>query len=120
MDAKNALRGRVATNLKELMNQAGMRSQAQLAEATGVSQSQIGNILRGERSASVDTLECLANGLGCEPWLVLSPTTSLAYLKNHDIALIVHILLRLMPNDLEAILRITQQLYESTRTNFID
>ena len=67
----------LASNIKTLMTHAGVQSQAQLSKFTGVSQTQIGNILRQEKAASIDLLERLANGLNCEPWLLLAPVSLL-------------------------------------------
>lgn len=56
------------------MKRAGVSSQAELSQITGVSQSQIGNILRQKKGVSISVLERLAQGLESEPWLMLAPS----------------------------------------------
>ncbi len=101
------------------MKQAGIQSQAQLADTTGISQTQIGNILRRERGASIDLLERLAGGLGCEPWVLLSPTGYVEAFSNSDLQVMLHCYLRLSINDQDVLKAMAQQLYASTRTSFL-
>jgi len=51
-------------------------TQAQLAEAVGVSNSFIGHIERGEKKASVETLVALCNAMGITPMLLLQDSLS--------------------------------------------
>jgi len=119
MDATNGIRDRVATNVHSLMKQYGIQSQAKRAVKTGISQTQIGNILRRERAVSVDLLERLSDGLGCEPWVLLSPIDHVESFNNSDVQVMLHCYLRLSPNDQDAIKSMSQQLYDATRTSFL-
>lgn len=67
----------LSSNIALLMKRSGHDSQLKLAAATGVSQAQIGNILRCEKSPTVSTLSRLAAGLRCETWQLLAPTQML-------------------------------------------
>lgn len=116
MEASNGIRERMSTNLKTLMKQSGMKSQAQLAGVTGISQAQISNILRAEKGASIDVLERLSKGLGCDPWVLLSPVDYVDAFNNSDLRLLVHCYLRLRPNDQDALKGMSQQLYEATHS----
>ena len=109
----------LAKNIKSLMKQAGIRSQADLASITGVSLTQISNILRHEKAASIDLLQRLADGLECESWQLLTPTT---FLKDHDymeFTKLVYCYMRLQPSAQEAVWSITQELYEATRDTLL-
>lgn len=64
---------RLASNIELLMKRSGRDSQLKLAAASGVSQTQIGNILRAEKSPTISTLIKLAHGLRVSPWQVLAP-----------------------------------------------
>ena len=108
----------LATNLKTRMGSGGIKSQTQLAALTGISQSQIGNILREDRAASIDTIQRLADGLECEPWLLLSPVGDLEAFNDPDFQIMIHCYLRLMPTDQDAITNMTRQLYEASGTSF--
>lgn len=89
----------LATNIKTLMKKAGIRSQTQLARITGISQTQIGNILRQETSSSIDLLVRLANGFSCEPWMLLAPVTLLEEFGNTDFVPLVYCYVRLPQSD---------------------
>ena len=104
----------LATNIKTLMRHAGIQSQMQLSRYTGVSQTQIGNILRQEKAASIDLLERLANGLNCEPWLLLAPVALLEEPGQPDFTPLVYCYVRLRPSDQNAVWDMTHQLYEDT------
>ncbi len=104
----------LASNIKSLMKQAGIESQAQLAKTTGISQTQIGNILRQEKAASIDLLERMANGLGCEPWLLLGPVDFLKEFKHADFAALLYCYMKLPANDQNDVWEMTHNLYEST------
>ena len=104
----------LASNIKTLMRHAGIQSQAQLSKFTGVSQTQIGNILRQEKAASIDILDRLANGLNCESWLLLSPVNLLEDSGQPDFMPLVYCYLRLRPSDQNAVWDMTHQLYEAT------
>ena len=93
----------LADNLKSLMEYAGIRSQAELARITGVSQTEISNILRQKKAVSVDTLERLANGLGCEHWLLLAPATLMEHFNPEDFAPLVHCYMSLPHSDQKAV-----------------
>lgn len=65
-------RSTVANKLKSLMTAAEM-TQRTLASASGVSQRQISNIVRGENSPSIEIAEALAKPFGLHGWQLLSP-----------------------------------------------
>lgn len=110
----------LATNIKSLMKLADIRSQAELADITGISLTQINNILRQKKSASIDLLQRLADGLGCESWLLLVPTNFLKGHNNTDFMHLVYCYMRLRPNAREALWSLTHELYEATReTQFL-
>lgn len=108
------IRKTLATNIKSLMNHAGIKSQAQLAQLTGISQTQISNILGHKKAASTDLLERLAAGLGCEPWLLLTPVAFLEEYGQTDYASLVYCYMRLRPSAQDAVWEMTHQLYEAT------
>jgi len=115
MDCREIL----ATNLRSLMNESGITSQAKLATITGISQTQIGNILNQKKSASVITLEKLAKGLNCEPYLLLVP---IKYLQNPgyiDFTPLMHCYLSLSETDQKAVWEMTHQLYEVTKGLYV-
>lgn len=104
----------LASNIKSLMKHIGIRSQAQLSSLTGISQTQIGNIFRHEKAASIDLLERLANGLNCEPWLLLAPVNLLEEFGQPDFAPLIYCYSRLRPSDQNAVWDMTHELYEAT------
>jgi transcriptional regulator with XRE-family HTH domain len=57
----------VAERLEELMQKANITSQKRLAAASGISQTMIGKILRGESSPTIATLETLCAALNVTP-----------------------------------------------------
>jgi transcriptional regulator with XRE-family HTH domain len=104
----------LATNVKTLMKKAGIKSQAHLSRITGVSQTQIGNILRHEKAASVDLLQHLANGLNCEPWLLLAPVNLLEEFGQPDFTPLIYCYSRLPPHEQNAVWDMTHELFEAT------
>lgn len=110
MDSRKIL----ATNLRSIMKQTGISSQAQLSRVTGVSQTQIGNIFRHEKEASIDLLGRLANGLNCESWLLLAPVTLLEEFGQPDFTPLVYCYSRLKPHDQNAVWDMTHELFEAT------
>lgn len=109
MDSREIL----ATNIRSLMLQAGIKSQSQLAALSGVSQSQVGNILNRKKAASVDTLQRLARGLECDLWVLLAPVKMLQDFEYSDFSPLVHCYMRLPVSDQTAVWEMTHQLYES-------
>ena len=63
----------LATNLRLLMDRSGLDTQVKIAKASGVSQTNIGVILRGERTTRVDIVEKLAHALKVPTWMMLFP-----------------------------------------------
>lgn len=59
-------------NLKRLMEVQKI-SQAELARRSGISQTHIGGILRGESSATVEIADALARPLGTNGWIIIKP-----------------------------------------------
>jgi len=59
-------------NLRRLMKQAGIESQAQLSHRSGVSQTHISNLMRHAKSPTLDILVKLARALGVPPWQLLA------------------------------------------------
>ena len=105
----------LANNIKLLMKQSAIGSQTQLANLTGISLTQINNILRHKTGATVDLLQRLADGLDCEPWLLLMPATLLDQHSSKEVIPFVYCYMRLRPNAQGAVWSITQELYEATR-----
>lgn len=101
------------------MKQVGFTSQAQLASACNVSQTQISNILSQKKAATIDVLERLSNGLGCERWLLLSPVTYLQNLEHLDFEPLVHCYLRLSPSAQNAVWEMIHQLYEANNMGYL-
>jgi HTH-type transcriptional repressor of puuD len=64
----------VSANLAELMRQHGL-SQNRLSKLTGVSQSHISAILRGDKQTTVDVLDRLGKPFGLKGWHLSSPLT---------------------------------------------
>ena len=108
------IREALATNLKSLMKHADIKTQAQLAELTGISQTQISNILCQKKATSIDMLGRLAVGLGCEPWLLLAPVTFLEEYGQTDYTALVYCYMRLRPDAQDAVWAITHELFEAT------
>lgn len=54
----------IASRLKTMMRKNGVTSAKRLAELSGVSQTMISRILRGEAAPTTATLEILCNGMG--------------------------------------------------------
>lgn len=63
----------LANKLRALMRAADDMTQRELATASGVSQTQIGNIIRGENSPSVEIAEALAKPFGLTGWQLICP-----------------------------------------------
>jgi len=110
MDGRRIL----ARNVRSLMKQADISSQVHLARVTGISQTQIGNILRERKGASIDTLERLAEGLGCDPYLLLAPVTILEQFEVLEFAPLVHCFMRLPYDDQLTVWGLTHDLFESS------
>ena len=108
----------LAANLMSLMEHAGIGSQAELARVTGVSQTQISNILHQKKAASVDILERLANGLECENWLLLAPATLVENYESTDFSPLVHCYMSLPHSDQEAVWSVAHELFESNHGVF--
>ncbi|MGB5487537.1 MAG: helix-turn-helix transcriptional regulator, partial [Lysobacterales bacterium] len=102
----------LAINLKALMKHYDIKSQVKLSKVTGVSQTQIGYILRGEKAASIDILERLANSLNCEPWLLLAPVNLIVDYGQPDFTPLVYCYSRLRQQDQNAVWDMTHNLYE--------
>lgn len=62
----------ISTNLKRLMT-ARKWSQSELARLSGVSQTHIGGILRGESDCTVDMANQLAHPFGTTGWVLIMP-----------------------------------------------
>lgn len=109
----------VAQNVVALMQQAGIKSQSELARITGISQTQIGNILHQNTSISIDLLGRLAIGLKCKTWLLLSPLGFLDNGPDTDVAPLVHCYLGLCPDDQNIVWKITHQLYAASKLHIL-
>jgi len=107
----------LAQNLRAMMDRAGMVTYADLASAAGLSRTQVGNILRSERGASVDSLQSLADGLGCEPWQLLAPVSLASQRDDIDVQNLVQCILELHSEDREAIWRLIYRLHVATRNS---
>lgn len=62
--------------LKELMRQRGW-TQRDLSMASGISQRQISNLVKGTQSATLDTAEAIAQAFDLQTWHLLIRTTGL-------------------------------------------
>jgi transcriptional regulator with XRE-family HTH domain len=71
-------RNTLAHKLKALMDASEM-TQRGLAAASGVSQRQISNIVRGENSPSIEVAEALARPFGLTGWQLISPNIPANY-----------------------------------------
>ena len=107
----------LATNVRSLMKHASIKSQAELAGATGISQTQISNILHQRKSTSVDLLERLANGFDCERWLLLAPVTFLKEFGHTDFQPLLRCYVRLSLSSQKAVWELTHELYEANNPN---
>ena len=65
-----------AAVLKELMRQRGW-TQRDLSMASGISQRQISNLVKGTQSAALDTAEAIAQAFDMQTWHRLIRTTGL-------------------------------------------
>src|SRR4026207_2438821 len=65
-----------AAVLKELMRQRGW-TQRDLSMASGISQRQISNLVKGTQSAALDTAEAIAQDFDMKTWHMLIRTTGL-------------------------------------------
>ena len=65
-----------AAVLKELMRQRGW-TQRDLSMASGISQRQISNLVKGTQSAALDTAEAIAQAFDMQTWHMLIRTTGL-------------------------------------------
>jgi transcriptional regulator with XRE-family HTH domain len=65
-----------AAVLKELMRQRGWTPR-DLSLASGISQRQISNLVKGMQSASLDTAEAIAQAFDMQTWHLLIRTTGL-------------------------------------------
>lgn len=74
-------RDTLAKNLKTLMTIRDW-TQAQLSEKSGVSQTMISSILRGESGCSAETADALAHAFGLNGWLLLMPGLTEDLLKS--------------------------------------
>lgn len=61
-----------ATNVKHYRQQNGI-SQEKLAELSGLHRTYISAIERERRNIAIENIECIANALGIEPYLLLVP-----------------------------------------------
>ena len=76
----------VVENLKLLMSRTGIDSQNALSRVSGVSQTQIGNILRHEQQPGMTVLAKLAAAFGVESWQLLAPSRWLGRLNASQVA----------------------------------
>lgn len=111
----------IAKNLgiRVLMKRAGSKSQTQLAGITGVSQTQIGYILGQKKAASIDLLECLAIGLDCESWMLLTTSSFVEEFGYPDFTPLLYCYARLNQSDQIAVLDMTHDLYEAENGHHI-
>ena len=65
-----------AAVLKELMRQRGW-TQRDLSMASGISQRQISNLVKGTQCAALDTVEAMAQAFDMQTWHMLIRTTGL-------------------------------------------
>lgn len=69
-----ALRGVLAQNLRALLfSKVGPTSQMELHRKSGVTQSTVGRLLRGEVAATIDTLTQIGKAYHLQPWQLLVP-----------------------------------------------
>jgi transcriptional regulator with XRE-family HTH domain len=85
---KAADRSVLAANLKMLMERRDW-TQRQLAEKAGMSQTHVGNLIRGDHDASLSVVKILADAFGIPPWLLLVPGLRADILDSPEIPSIV-------------------------------
>lgn len=69
---KLSLRTVLARNIKDRMKTStNVSTQEALEARSGVSQSFISLVLRGQSAATLDTIEAFAKAFGCQPWELL-------------------------------------------------
>lgn len=108
------IRETLANNLQTRMNLNRIRTRSELAKLSGVSPAQIGNILKRQAGTTVDVLQKLANGLACDPWVLLGPAGFSKSGHDIDIDMLIQCFLGLRDADQSAIWRITHQLSAAT------
>jgi len=64
---------RIAANLTRLMHERGLASQVRLADAAGISQTNLSNVLRLSVSPTLETLTRLATALKVETFELMAP-----------------------------------------------
>ncbi len=60
-------------NLEVAMLQDRFSTQTKVANASGVSQAHVGNLLRKEKVPTIDIVQQIAHGLGLRTWQILLP-----------------------------------------------
>jgi transcriptional regulator with XRE-family HTH domain len=73
-EAERPLRMDFGRRLREARQRAGL-SQAQVAERAGIKQTHVSRVERGHRNLTLDTIEALAQAVGCAVSIVLMPRT---------------------------------------------
>ena len=109
------VRNTLAHNVDAFMKCAKINTQVELAKRSGVSQTQIGNILRAHKGTSLDTISRLANALQCETWQLLAPISSAVENLNEDFALMAQSILGLPAEDSELFRRLALRFYFLTQ-----
>lgn len=79
--AKKSTRDNLVSNVKWLMNETGW-TQVELAEKSGVSQTAISKVLRGEMNPTVEFAEKLASAFGLSGWHIIMPDLPDDLLRN--------------------------------------
>lgn len=79
--SKKSTRDNLVTNVRWLMNEAGW-TQVELAERSGVSQTAISKVLRGEMIPTIEFAEKLASAFGLSGWHIIMPDLPGDLLRN--------------------------------------
>lgn len=82
--AKESIRKTLAQNIEALRKHRGW-TQLQLEAKSGVSQSHISNIVRGENDASTAKIDAIAEAFGIPAWLLLVPELPIEVLDSPEI-----------------------------------
>lgn len=112
---ESTLRRILASRMRELMHSTPLNSQVKVGALSGVAQSTIGRLLRGDVAATLDNVESIARAFEVSPVTLLADTATLCELA--------HILTSLPADESGKVLayaRFVQSGYHATRSHHDD
>lgn len=74
----------LSDNVRRMMDKARARSVRQWAMSNGLDVRQMDRIVKGEHAVTLDTLDVIAEKIGCQPWQLLVPN-----MDPHDLPMLV-------------------------------